>query len=677
MTPRQFGLRATLVSVLMALPLGFVLVRAAWLQLGHGEQMRDLAEDQYLHEMTLSAPRGNVLDRAGRPLAVSVKVPSTFAEPRHLTVPPRQVAKALAPILKVPVHVLEKKLDGGRAFAWLARRVSPDVASAVKALKLDGIGVTDEAKRFYPNRELAAHVLGYTGMDGEGLDGLEKAYDERLAGKKLQVDGFRDARGGRLLLGEFQPSEHLVGDELTLTLDTQIQFITETALARAVTSHQAKGGMAVVMDPSTGAVLALANHPTFNPNDFQSASDSARRNRVVSDAFEPGSTMKVMLIAAALDAGVVKISDVIDCENGVFQVGKHRIRDTHKADLLSVEDVLAHSSNIGALKIGTRMGRQRWGQALKDFGFGRRSGLGLGGETPGLMSPFDRWSEAALATISFGQGISVNAIQLVTAVAAVAHGGVLMQPRLVERVVSADGKTEEVFGPKVLGNIVGEKAARLTLKAMEKVPTPDGTAPLAAVPGVLVAGKTGTAQKVDPGTRGYGEGRIASFVGVAPARDPKLVILVVVDEPQDSPYGGVVAAPAFREIAMGALPLLGVGVEAPLAGKDVAALCRGEGCAAKPVAVDSLAGARALAARLAADDPVDGIDEGAEFDQEGTVPNFVGMPARVAVREALKAGLEPALEGNGVVARQKPAPGAPLKGERVLRLTLSPARRDG
>jgi cell division protein FtsI (penicillin-binding protein 3) len=256
-------------------------------------------------------------------------------------------------------------------------------------------------------------------------------------------------------------------------------------------------------------------------------------------------------------------------------------------------------------------------------------------------------------------------------VAAVAHGGVLMQPRIVEKVRSADGKTEEVFGPKVVGNVVSAKAARLTLKAMEKVPTKEGTAPLAAVPGVVTAGKTGTAQKVDPGTRGYGEGRIASFIGVAPSADPRLVIFVMVDEPQDSPYGGIVAAPAFREIAMGALPLMGVGVEAPPPAKDAPAAL------VSAPAVDPLAGAHALAAKLAADDPLDGIDEGESTPQEGAVPNLVGMNARAAIREALKAGLEPALDGSGVVASQKPAAGRPIKGERVLRLTLTTQRRDG
>ncbi|MBI5494242.1 MAG: transpeptidase family protein [Deltaproteobacteria bacterium] len=666
MNPRAFHARCLLVTAALCGPLLAVLVRAAWLQLGHGEQMRDLAEDQYLQEMTLSAPRGNITDRAGRPLAVSVKVPSIFAEPRHLADTPRAVARALAPVLKIPAAVLEKKMSGGRAFAWLARRVTPEMAAAVKRLKLDGIGITEESRRFYPNRELAAHVLGYTGVDGDGLDGVEKAFDDRLRGRKLQVDGFRDARGGRLLLGDFQPTENLQGDELVLTLDAQIQNITEQALARAVTEHQARSGFAIVLDPDTGAVLALANHPTFNPNDFQAATDEVRRNRAVADAFEPGSTMKVMLLASALDAGTVKLTDLINCENGVFQVGKHRIRDTHKAEILTVEDVLAHSSNIGALKIGTRMGRAKWGESLKAFGFGKRTGLGLSGETPGLMNPYEKWSDAALATVSFGQGISVSGIQLVTAVAAVAHGGVLMQPRLVERVRAADGRADELMGAHVVGRVVGPKAAALTLKAMQKVPSKDGTAPLAAVPGVITAGKTGTAQKVDPGTRSYGDGRIASFVGVAPAKEPKLVIFVMIDEPKDSPYGGIVAAPAFREIALQALPLLGVGVEAPAVEKEPVAQ-----------AVDPLAGARALAQKLAEDDPVDGIDEGVVADEVASVPNFVGMGARAAVREALKAGLDPALDGNGTVVAQRPAAGKALQGERTVRLTLKPGRGNG
>jgi len=666
MSERAFRFRVAVVGVLMLLPLTAVLGRAAYLQLGHGEQLKDLAEDHYLQELTLSAPRGNIVDRVGRPLAVSLKVPSIFAEARVIT-DPAVAAKDLAKILKLPAPAVEKKLRSGRGFVWIARRVTPEMAQAVRALNLHGIGITDESKRFYPNRELAAHVLGYTGIDGEGLEGLEKAYNSRLEGKKKPVEGFRDARGGRLLLGEFEPTELLVGDEVTLTLDSQIQFIAQQAVARAVEQHGAAAGFAIVMDPSTGAVLAMANHPTFNPNDVSSAPMEARKNRAIADSFEPGSTMKVMLLASALSHGLVRLNDLINCENGVYRVGRHRIRDTHPAELLSVADVLKHSSNIGALKIGTKLGRQRWGEALRAFGFGKRTGLGLAGETPGLMAPSEKWSDAALATISFGQGISVNGLQLVSAVAAVAHGGVLMQPYLVEKTASADGKTVEITSPQVLGQVVSQRAARLTMTAMERVAVADGTAPLAAVPGVTVAGKTGTAQKVDPGTKGYGAGRIASFIGVVPSNDPKLVIYVVIDEPKDSPYGGIVAAPAFREIAMAALPLMGVGIDPPPPPKEVARKVE-----APVTSVDSLAGARALAAKLAEDDPVDGIDEGLELagSEEALVPNLVGMTARAAIREALKNGLEPAVDGAGSVITQKPEAGKAVGAERHIKITL-------
>ncbi|MEW5849030.1 MAG: penicillin-binding protein [Myxococcota bacterium] len=656
--------RLLAVAALLFAPLCAVVYRAASLQLGHGEEMRDMAEDQYLHAMQLSAPRGNIVDRAGRPLAVSLKVPSIYAEPRRVG-DKRGAAVALSRPLGMPVGELEKKLRSERGFAWLKRRVTPEVATAVRKLAIPGIAVTEESSRFYPNRELASHVLGYTNVDGHGLEGMEAEYDERLAGRALKVDAFRDARGGRLLMGELG-NETLVGDELTLTLDAQIQFIAEQAIGRAVTEHGAVGGFAVVMDPRTGAILALANYPGFNPNDVKAAKSEARRNRAVVDAFEPGSTMKVLLLASALDAGIVKLTDLINCENGVYAVGRHRIRDTHKADILTVEQVLAQSSNIGALKIGTQLGRGRWGKALTDWGFGKRTGLGINGETPGIMAAPERWSDAALATISFGQGISVSGVQMINAVAAVANGGVLMQPRLVEKIASADGKTVEEKGPVALRRVVGAKAAALTLKAMEKVVAPDGTAPLAAVPGVQVAGKTGTAQKVDPGQRGYGDKRIASFVGVAPSKDPKLVIFVVVDEPQDSPYGGVVAAPAFREIAMAALPLMGVGVEQPVAQeKDK----KTDTVVAS--SADALAGARALAARLAADDPVDGIDEGGAAPAQGAVvPDLMGKSPRAAIKEALAVGLEPTLEGTGVVVAQRPEAGKPLGGERTIRLKL-------
>jgi cell division protein FtsI (penicillin-binding protein 3) len=416
----------------------------------------------------------------------------------------------------------------------------------------------------------------------------------------------------------------------------------------------------------------MASYPTFNPNDLKKVKPDARRNRAVVDAFEPGSTMKAMLLAAALDANVVRINDVIDCENGVFKVGRHRIRDTHKAGLLTVAEVVAQSSNIGSLKIGTMMGRQRWGAALSAYGFGRRTGLGLGGESPGLMWPAERWSDATLATTSFGQGISVTGVQMTSALAALANGGVLMQPRVVERIRSADGRTVEELGPVVVRRVVGAKAAQSTLRALEAVVGPTGTAPLATVPGVLVAGKTGTAQKVDPGARGYGDKRVASFVGVAPSRDPRLVIMVMVDEPADSPYGGVVAAPAFREIAMAALPLMGVSVEStPPVAPAVAA--------GKVEGADILAATRKLRERLAADDPADGIEPDVVDGTPGVarVPDLTGKSPRAAVREALAAGLEPALEGSGVVVSQRPEAGSPMPTPRAVKLRLGPQGEQG
>lgn len=669
MTPEAFRLRWHLCAGLLALPLLGVVARAGYLQVGASARMLDMAEDQYLQDVTLTAPRGNIVDRAGRPLAVSLKVPSVFAEPRHVEDPERTAA-LLAPLVKEKASVLRKKLESGRAFYWLARRIGPDAAEKVRKLRLPGIGISEEGRRFYPNREMAAHVLGYTNLDGQGLEGLERVYEERLAGKQLQVDGVRDARGARLLMGDFAPTENLVGDEVVLTLDSQIQFITEQALARAVLQHGAAAGFAIVMDPSSGDVLALANQPTFNPNEVNKAAPNARRNRAVSDAFEPGSTMKSLLLASAFEHHITTPDERIFCENGVFHVGRHKIRDTHKAEWLTVEDVLAHSSNIGALKIGTRLGRQRWGEALHQWGFGKRTGLGLMGETPGIMSSPDRWSDAALATISFGQGISVSGIQMANAVAALANQGVMMTPRVVRSIRSADGRVEEVPTREV-GRVVSAESARKVIKAMEKVPGKEGTAPLAAVPGVLVAGKTGTAQKVDPGTRGYGQGRIASFVGLAPSQEPKLLIYVVIDEPQDSPYGGIVAAPAFREIAMGALPLLGVSVlEEP----------RKEDPPPAAISEETLSAARALASRLAAEGAAsaDGIDDAAlDEAPEGAVPDFAGMNVRVAIKEALKVGLDPVVQGSGLVVSQKPKAGKPLKGERVVRLTLGRTGRDG
>lgn len=658
--PSQQGLSPwRLFVVSLALLLGFAVVvgRLVQVQVLHGAQLKQLAEDQYLKEMELSAPRGDVLDRQGRTLAVSVAVESVFVDPRHFD---KSDVGALAQALAVAPREIRKRMGKRKSFAWIKRRIAPVQADAVRALKLKGVYFSTESKRYYPNRELAAHVLGFVGVDGKGLAGVEREFDQSLRGRSADVGVLRDAHGRRVSTGDILPVQNLEGDDLYLTIDAAIQQLTEEALAQAVASHHAKAGIAVVLDPRDGAILAMANVPTYNPNDAGKAKASARRDRVVTDVFEPGSTVKPLIVAAAMDAHVVQANDVFDCEKGAYKVGRHTIRDTHRYDTLSVSDIIAKSSNIGALKIGARLGAGPMYSQLRQLGFGQKTGLQLPGEVKGILAAPKHWSAARLATISFGQGIGVTAIQLTAAIAAIAADGVWHQPYVVQRRVASDGSVLYVHQPvdeasdsKKVRRVFSAKTAQAVATMMEGVVAVGGTGPRAAIHGLRVAGKTGTSQKADLLTGGYSvDKRIGSFVGFAPVEAPRAVVLVSIDEPQGMSYGGVVAAPAFREIMRGTLAHLGISVE-----EDDQALLAQEpedeegqltvgGIIAVPAAVPVVA------------------------KTDGRVPDLRGLDLRRAAAAALSLGLELRIVGRGRVVEQAPPAGASLEGVEELHLQL-------
>lgn len=543
-------LRISTVLVFFCLLAFIVAGRAFQLQVLKRDQLCKLAERQYKKKIPLVPKRGTIYSRGYEELAVTVEVDSIYAEPDSIK-NSKLTAKRLASVISVSQNELEKRLSADKSFVWLERKVSPSVIDRVKSLKLQGIGFTKENRRFYPNAELASHVVGFSGIDGNGLGGIELAQDDQIKGKIELVRAERDALGKRTLpkdLGFFEDS--LAGNSIVLTIDKTIQYTAEKELAEAVRKTGAKGGTAIVMDPKTGEVLAMANYPQFNPNDISSSTQAALKNRAIVDTYEPGSTFKVFLLAGALEDGAVKPDDKIFCENGSMELAGKVIHDTHKYGTLTVREIMKFSSNIGSTKIAAKLGKEKYYDYLTAFGFGSPTGLGLKGEGEGILRPLKSWSKLDIANISFGQGVSVTPIQLVTSFSAIANGGYMVKPYMVKDILDRDGKVIKRNQPQILRKVIsGDTAARIT-EILRDVVTEGGTGTAAALNGYDVAGKTGTAQKVSEGGRGYAGGKhVASFIGFVPAQSPELVVLVAIDEPVGVQYGGVVAAPAFRAIA--------------------------------------------------------------------------------------------------------------------------------
>ncbi len=641
--------------------------RAFQLQVCESAQLREWAENNYLREIEIAPRRGRILDRKGNELASTAELDSVYCNPRQLAYVP-DGSRKLAQALGMDAGELDKNLAGKREqyFAWVKRRVSPDESKAVAALKLPGVGMRKEPRRVYPNGALAATVVGHAGLDGKGLEGVELGFDKALRGTGMEFVGVHDRLGRDLLVDGTIDSSSSAGKDLVLTLDRYLTYETERILAETVQKHNAKAGMSVMIDPRTGDVLAMASVPTYNPNDPADAVKRGARNRTISDTFEPGSTLKTFTFAAALDAGKVKPEDRFDCQMGQLTVGKFHIRDDHPRGVLTAAEVFKYSSNIGTVKIARRLGKEALWKALDRFGFGRPTGIGLPGERRGILRPVSRWGEIEFATHAFGQGLTVTPLQLAAGFAAIAADGVYHPPRIALHYIDPDGKLEPVApSQEARGErrVISEKAARTLLAIMQGV-TQDGTAKAAAIPGYPVAGKTGTAQKVTAGR--YDPSKyLASFVGIVPADNPRLVIAVMIDEPQGIHYGGVVAAPAFKAIAETALRYLGVPPSQPVLAK-VDKPGKPESKPARVEAEPEGPGLDEPAALVASEDA--DAEEGAVSDdgeaptaQEGrgqaAVPDFTGMSMGEAIHAARKAGVELIPSGSGLATSQSPKPG--------------------
>ncbi|MGH7428102.1 MAG: peptidoglycan D,D-transpeptidase FtsI family protein [Candidatus Methylomirabilaceae bacterium] len=515
------------------------------LQIRQHPRLVEAANRQYRRLVPLVSRRGTIYDRSGRELAVSLRVFSIFAQPAQVE-DPRKTAPALASVLSLPAPEVLKKLNADKPFLWIKRRVSPEEAEAIAQMGIKGIGAVAEGKRFYPKQELAAHLLGFVGVDDRGLEGLELQYDPSLAGKPKWVVRQQDALGRPIFREEAGDAE---GRDLHLTIDEMVQYVAERELEAAVAKSKAAGGSAIVMDPFTGEILALANSPTFNPNKYGDFPAPSKRNRAVTDYYEPGSAFKVVVGAGALEEKLVRPGDRFNGDGGAIEVAGVTIHDHERFGSITFSEVLAHSSNVGAIKVGMRLGKSLYYNYISGFGFGNLTGIDLPGETPGMIRRPKDWSAVSLASLSIGQELSVSPLQMLVAVSAVANGGALVRPYVARSVTAVDGKVIREVGPVQLRRVIAEETAR-TLTAILKGVVTEGTGKAAAVEGFEVAGKTGTSQKLDRVTGRYSRHKlVASFVGFVPADRPRLAIIVVIDEPKILQWGGSIAAPTFREIA--------------------------------------------------------------------------------------------------------------------------------
>ncbi|MFQ5519007.1 MAG: penicillin-binding protein [Mariprofundus sp.] len=539
--------RIEVIAGLLALGMLMLVVRAVDLQWMQAEHLTNLAEKQRYRQFTSLAPRGPILDQKGRTLAESVDIPSIAALAEE--VPAERVAE-LASALGMSKQKLRKKLTRRSGFVWLARQVPPSVADQVAALNIPGVRQETEWRRYHPLGPETGHLLGFVGVDGRGLEGVERTWNKQLSGESGLRQVRRDARGHSLPDASWV-REPVPGQSIQLTLDASIQSIAYAALAEAVRSQNAKGGSVVVMRPKDGAILAMANWPGYNPNNFNRYRPDDWRNRAITDVLEPGSTLKAFTIAAALESGRWQADSRVFCENGAMKVADYTIHDDHEAGWLDVTGVLVHSSNIGSAKMALDIGARPMHEMLMRAGFGSRSGTGLSGESSGIVLPPDRWGPVETANIAFGQGIAVTPLQLAAAFSVLANDGMYVAPRLfIDQL--------QKHAPE---RVMRASVARQVVSMLEYATSEDGTGSKAVPTGYRIAGKTGTAQKANP-RGGYSKGKYnAVFAGLAPVENPQLAIVVVVDEPKKSIYGGQVAAPVFRHIAESTLPYLGISAQ--------------------------------------------------------------------------------------------------------------------
>ena len=553
---KHIRVRIIIVGSVFSLFFTAICAKAVYLQVVRGSWLSEKAANQYEVSCRSYGKRGTIYDANLKELAISIDVTSIAAHPPKIE-NARATAKSLSSVLTINRKSLARKLASNKKFVWIKRKVTPKEAEAVKNLNIIGVDFITEHKRFYPNKTLAAQVLGFTNIDDHGVEGLEFYFNDYLQGSASQYTILKDALG-RGFDAEKTAGLNFKGNNLVLTIDSVIQYITEKALEEAVKEFSATSGIAIVMAPKTGAILAMAHYPFFNPNAIKNFSQNIWRNRIITDPFEPGSTMKIFAAASAIETGSCSPNSIFYCENGAYKVGKHVIHDTHEHGWLSLQQIIKYSSNIGAVKFSAITGPKSLYKTLRDFGFGAKTEIDCPGETAGILAPYKQWTKIDAGTISFGQGISVSALQLISATSAIANRGVLMKPYMVQAITDQNGQLIKSFGPRKVKRVISEKTARTLAMIMKTVITEGGTGVNAALEGYSVCGKTGTAQKIDEQGK-YAPGKyISSFIGFLPEKMPKAVILVVIDEPEKQHYGSIVAAPVFKKIAQKTLNYMNI-----------------------------------------------------------------------------------------------------------------------
>jgi cell division protein FtsI (penicillin-binding protein 3) len=641
--------RIYLVALFFLAGLGTILARAYQLQVLERDRLASIARAGYKGTIKLLPKRGTIYDREGHELAVSVEVESVFAHP-NLVKKKNDAARKLSRALNLNRRKTLGLLRSKRPFVWIKRKTSPKEVRRVRALGIDGVGFTTETRRYYPGREIGAHLIGFAGADNQGLEGLERKYDPFLKGPQHTLVKMQDALGRPFYISR-PTSQGPEMHDLVLTIDKDIQYRAQQALKRAITKTRAKSGHCIILNPETGEILAMAVVPPFNPNIFWKYKPHQWRNRTITDSYEPGSTVKTFLLAAALESRIVSPRTTFYCEQGEFQFANHIIHDTKGFGTLTVSDIIVFSSNIGAVKIGQKLGYERFVTYLKKFGFGSKSGIDLNGERSGFIRPSKQAKKIDRANIFFGQGMTASSLQIAVAMAAIANGGELMRPFVVKAIRDQSGRVVKEMKPQVIRRVISPQTARNVARILEGVVSEDGTAPLAAISGYRVAGKTGTSQKVDPRTKSYSKkDYVAIFVGFVPANKPKMVILMTVDEPKGKPYGGLVAGPAFQEVGTWVLNHLRITPQVKLAIANVEPETQG------PRVSKLIHRPKTLSKK------------------PGLLPDFRGQSMRDVLRGGKALGLNVVLEGTGLAVKQSPRPGSSLKKIKTVKVSFRPPR---
>ena len=654
--------RALSVAAFISFWMFVVVARLVYLQVSQHDGLVNRARQQQQNAIETSPQRGDLLDRQGRQLARSLQTVSFFVDPDGLN--PAELnctADYLSQALGLNYTDLSSQLNDAQAkkrrFVWVARRLDADLASKIVAMNLPGLQARQEPKRFYPNGQLASHILGFVGLDGEGLGGLEQFYNQKIAGEPGRLFLERDAVGNPYESLEIASKQ---GQTIVLTIDQAIQYQAERALQAAVAGSHAKSGSVIVLDPRSGDILALANAPSFDPNNVGAASPDARSNWALQNIYEPGSTFKIVAFSAAIEKKLAKPDDRIDCQMGTITVAGRLVHDHHAFGTLTLAEALAKSSNVAAIKLGIRVGDESMYDYITRFGFGSRTGIELPGETAGIVRKVSRWQPSSIGSIAMGQEIGVTPVQMVAAFGALANDGLRIAPHLVREIRNSAGTV--VYRPQPEQRRVVSAETAIALRGMLEGVTLNGTARKAQLDGYSAAGKTGTAQKIDPRTKAYSSTKfVGSFVGFAPVTNPQVVIIVVIDEPAGSYHGGDVAAPVFREIAEQILPNLGVmpDIETKTAPELIA-----QNQNAETVVKMREKQARSEQERRATFPTVDSNEgQGGEVvyavaaNKSMLMPDLHGRSVRDVARTCAQLGLQIEARGEGRVTRQNPAPG--------------------